>query len=389
VTDTHVGHRFGTVTLHAGAAGTVTIDWTAVAANTRLLADRARGELMAVVKADGFGHGSVEVATAALANGATRLGVTCLAEALPLRDAGLTAPILSWLDGPGADFSAAVNHDIELAVPDRAHLDAIARQAAGVRVHLHLDIGLARDGAAPADWPDLCRAAHRLERQGVLRVVGLMGHLPCADDPAHPSNAVGRARFDRGVQIARAAGLRPVHRHLAATAATLVDPLSHHTMSRVGAGLVGIDPSGTTRLRPAMSLSAPLAQMRRVSAGTAVGYGHTWSAPGRTTLGLVPLGYADGLPRLASGRAQVFVRGRRRPVVGRVSMDSLAIDLGDDPVDPGETATIFGPGDHGEPTVADWARWGQTIEHEIVVGVGGRARRTPSAPGRVRIVDLR
>lgn len=241
------------------AAGTVTIDWAAVAANTRLLAERARGELMAVVKADGFGHGSVEVATVGLANGATRLGVTCLAEALPLRDAGLTAPILSWLDGPGAGFSAAVNHDIELAVPDRAHLEAIARQAAGARVHLHLDVGLARDGAATADWPDLCRAAHRLQRQGVLRVVGVMGHLACADDPAHPSNAVGRARFNWGVQTARAAGLRPAYRHLAATAATLVDPLSHHTMSRVGAGLVGIDPSGTTRLWPAMTLTAPLA----------------------------------------------------------------------------------------------------------------------------------
>jgi alanine racemase len=377
------------VTLRAPAAGTVTIDWAAIAANTRLLADRARGELMAVVKADGFGHGSVEVANAALAAGATRLGVTCLAEALPLREASLTAPILSWLDGPGAQFSAAVNYDIELAVPDRAHLDAIARQAAGVRVHLHLDVGLARDGAAPADWPELCRAAGRLERQGVLRVVGVMGHLACADDPAHPSNALGRARFNWGVQIARAGGLRPAHRHLAATAATLVDPLSHHTMSRVGAGLVGIDPSGTTRLRPAMTLTAPLAQVRRVCAGTAVGYGHTWSAPHRTTLGLVPLGYADGLPRLASGRAEVFVRGRRRPVVGRVSMDSLVVDLGDEPVVPGEAATVFGPGDHGEPTVADWARWGQTIEHEIVVAVGARAFRRPSAAGRVRITDLR
>jgi alanine racemase len=377
------------VTLRAPAAGTVTIDWVAIAANTRLLADRARGELMAVVKADGFGHGSVEVANAALAAGATRLGVTCLAEALPLREASLTAPILSWLDGPGAQFSAAVNYDIELAVPDRAHLDAIARQAAGVRVHLHLDVGLARDGAAPADWPELCRAAGRLERQGVLRVVGVMGHLACADDPAHPSNALGRARFNWGVQIARAGGLRPAHRHLAATAATLVDPLSHHTMSRVGAGLVGIDPSGTTRLRPAMTLTAPLAQVRRVCAGTAVGYGHTWSAPHRTTLGLVPLGYADGLPRLASGRAEVFVRGRRRPVVGRVSMDSLVVDLGDEPVVPGEAATVFGPGDHGEPTVADWARWGQTIEHEIVVAVGARAFRRPSAAGRVRITDLR
>src|SRR4029453_6795041 len=132
-----------------------------------------------------------------------------------------------------------------------------------------------------------------------------------------------------------------------------------------------------------------LAQVRRVCAGTAVGYGHTWSAPHRTTLGLVPLGYAGGLPRRASGRAEVFVRGRRRPVVGRVSMDSLVVDLGDEPVVPGEAATVFGPGDHGEPTVADWARWGQTIEHEIVVAVGARAFRRPSAAGRVRITDLR
>ena len=380
--------RVGTLTLDAPSAGTVTIDWAAVAANTRLLADRARGELMAVVKADGFGHGSVEVARVALANGATRLGVTCLAEALPLRQAGLVAPILSWLDDAGAQFSAAVDHEVELAVPDHAHLEAIARQAAGARIHLHLDVGLARDGAAADDWPDLCRAAHRLERQGVLRTVGVMGHLPCADDPPHPSNALGRARFNWGVQIALAAGLRPLHRHLAATAATLVDPLAHHTMSRVGAGLVGIDPSGTTRLRPAMTLTAPLAQVRRVCAGTGVGYGHTWCAPRPTTLGLVPLGYADGLPRVVSGRAEVFVCGRRCRVVGRVSMDSLVIDLGDEPVLPGETAPVFGPGDHGEPTVADWARWGQTIEHEIVVAVGSRAHRRPSTTGRVRIEDI-
>ncbi|MCW2812577.1 MAG: alanine racemase, partial [Nocardioides sp.] len=238
------------------------------------------------------------------------------------------------------------------------------------------DTGMARDGASPAEWPALCRAARQAERDGVLRVVGVMGHLGCADVPADPANAAGRTTFAWGVQVARAAGLRPPLRHLAASAATLTDPASLHTMTRVGAGLVGIDPSGTTPLSPALTLTAPVIGTRRVAADTSVGYGHDWRAERPTTLALLPLGYADGLPRSVGGRAEVWLAGRRRPVVGRVSMDQVVVDLGDDAVLPGALATVFGPGRHGEPTVAEWAAWAGTIEHEIVTGIGARVARS-------------
>jgi len=357
------------------------IDLDAVARNTRLLADRAAGELMAVVKADGFGHGAVDVARTALANGATRLGVTTLGEAWPLRDAGLAVPLLSWLNPVDADYATAVERDIDLAVPSLEHLAAVSAAPGRGRVHLHVDTGLARDGADPAGWGALCRAARRAEQRGELEVVGVMGHLACADTPDDESNALGRTRFAWALETARAAGLRPRDRHLAATAATLTDPRSHHTMNRVGAGLVGIDPSGSTRLHPALTLTAPVVQVRRVRGGTPVGYGHTHRTAETTHLGLVPLGYADGLPRSASGRAEVQVRGVRRPVVGRISMDQLVVDLGARGVEPGEPVTVFGPGANGEPTVAEWAAWADTIEHEIVTGIGTRVeRRTRAVP---------
>lgn len=352
------------------------VDPAAIAANTRLLAQRATGELMAVVKADGFGHGALTVARTALANGASGLGVTSIDEALALRAECLRAPVLSWLNPVDADFGAAVVADVDLAVPSAAHLEAVLRTAPGARVHLHLDTGLARDGAEPTGWVRLCRTARRAEQAGRLTVVGVMGHLACADEPGHPANAGGRTRFAWGVETARAAGLRPAVRHLAATSATLTDPLSHHTTVRVGAGLVGIDPTGTTPLTWAMTLTAPVVSVRRVRAGTPVGYGHTWSAPRATTLALLPVGYADGLPRAASGRAEVLLRGRRRPVVGRVSMDQVVVDVGDEPVLAGETATVLGPGTAGEPTPADWAAWSDTLPHEVVTGFGPRIART-------------
>lgn len=357
------------------SAPQLVVDPAAIAANTRLLAARATGELMAVVKADGFGHGAVTVARTALANGATGLGVTSIAEGLTLREAGLRAPVLSWLNPVDADFATAVAADLDLAVPSAAHLDAVVRTAPGARVHLHLDTGLARDGAEPTSWARLCRTARRAEQAGLLTVVGVMGHLACADEPGHPANATGRTRFAWGLETARATGLRPVVRHLAATAATLTDPRSHHTTVRVGAGLVGIDPSGSTELTWAMTLTAPVVSVRRVRAGTPVGYGHSWTTPRATTLALLPLGYADGLPRAASGRAEVLLRGRRCPVVGRVSMDQVVVDVGDEPVLAGETATVLGPGTAGEPTPADWAAWSDTLPHEVVTGFGPRITR--------------
>ena len=366
-----------------GAGPRLDIDLTAVGHNTRLLADRAGGELMAVVKADGFGHGAVDVARTALGNGATWLGVTSIDEALALRAAGLGAPLLSWLNPADADFGEAARSGIDLAVPSLEHLVAVSA-VGGARVHLHVDAGMARDGAEPSTWGRLCRAARRAELRGELEVVGVMGHLGCADDPTDECNALGRTRFAWALETARAAGLRPAHRHLAATSATLTDPRCHHTLSRVGAGLVGIDPSRTTRLRPAMTLTAPVVQVRRVRGGTPVGYGHAYRTAAATHLGLVPLGYADGLPRLATGRAEVMVRGHRRPVVGRISMDQLVGDLGDRPVGLGEVVTLFGPGGAGEPTVAEWATWADTIEHEIVTGIGARVPRSVRRPAHLR-----
>jgi alanine racemase len=364
----------------------LSVDLSAVAANTALIAARTTGELMAVVKADGFGHGAVDVARTALGHGASSLGVTSLSEAWPLREAGLEAPILSWLNPVDADFATAVVLRIDLAVPGLEHLAAVAAAPGRARVHLHLDTGMARDGAAPADWPRLCRAARLAERRGLVEVVGVMGHLGCADDPVDTCNARGRTRFAWGLEVARSCGLRPTHRHLAATASTLTDPLSHHTLSRVGAGLVGIDPSGTTELRSASTLSAPLVSVRRVRAGTQVGYGHTYVTEATTHLGLVPLGYADGLPRAASGRASLWLAGRRVPVVGRISMDQLVVDLGTTGAEVGDPATVFGPGDVGEPTVAEWAAWSDTLPHEIVTGIGSRVPRRTRPLARLRSV---
>lgn len=358
------------------AAALLTVDLEAVAANTRHFVGRSDAAIMAVVKADGFGHGAVEMARTALDNGAAWLGVTSIDEALQLRAAGLRAPTLSWLNAVDADWSAAVDAGIDLAVSSRQHLDAVGAAGGRARVHLQLDTGMARDGAEPSAWAELCRAARLAELAGRIDVAGVMGHLGCAAEAGDPCNALGRRRFAWGLQVARGLGLRPRWRHLAATASTLTDPRSHYDLCRIGAGLVGIDPSHTTRLHGAMTLSAPVVSVRRVRAGTLVGYGHTWTASAATCLALLPVGYADGLPRITSGRAEVQVRGRRRRLVGTISMDQAVLDLGDAPVPCGEPVTIFGPGDHGEPTVADWATWAGTIEHEIVTGIGRRVRRS-------------
>ncbi|MBU3866342.1 alanine racemase [Streptomyces sp. 4503] len=343
----------------------VTVDLSAIAENTRRLAARTGAALMAVVKADGFGHGAAAVARTALAHGADRLGVAIVEEALALRGAGLTAPVLSWLNAPHADLTLAIAADVEIAVPSEEHLraapSAALASAAPARIHLHADVGMARDGAAPAAWERLCAHAADLERAGRIRVVGVMGHLGCADLPDDPHTPQARRRFAQAAATAERHGLRPLHRHLAATAGLLTDPGTHHDLVRVGAGLYGIDPTATPTvpgpagLRWAMTLTAPVVSVRDVPAGTPVGYGHTFTTTRRTRLALLPLGYADGLPRLASGRAEVLLRGGRHPVAGRISMDQMVVDVGTAEVRPGDVATILGPGDADEPTPADWA----------------------------------
>jgi alanine racemase len=367
----------------------LTIDLDAVAANTRFFAARVTGELIAVVKADGYGHGAADVARTALANGATRLGVTSIGEALALRGVGIAAPIVSWLNhAGGADFQRAVDEDIDIAVPSIEHLDAVTATRGCARVHLHLDTGMARDGCEPTGWIGLCQRAREAERGGRISVVGVMGHLGDADDTGAASNRLGLALFEWGLDVARLSGLHPSIVHLAATSATLTLPGTRFTASRIGAGLVGIDLSRTATLKAPMTLTAPIVSVRAVAIGTAVGYGHDWVAPRSTHLGLVGLGYADGLPRSSSGKAEALVNGRRHAIVGRMSMDQFVIDLADSGAAVGDSVLVFGPGAAGEPTVEEWAEWSGTIEHEIVTrvgaGVGTRVRRsTIGGPSRV------
>jgi len=364
----------------------VQVDLDAVAANVQRLRSLSSGQLYAVVKSDGFGHGAVAIARTALANGATGLGVTSLAEAFELRDAGIIAPILSWLNPAETDFTPAILSGIDLAVPSLDHLQAVTRAAhtAGrpARVHLHLDVGMSRDGAPWQEWHRLFLTARGAVRAGLVEVVGMMGHLGCADRLGDPCTAPEIRRFTSGILAAQMAGLRPAVCHLAATAATLTEPSAAFGGSRCGAGLVGIDPTGSGALRRAMTLAAPVVGIRRVKAGTPVGYGHQHLTGRSTTLALLPLGYADGIPRAAVTHAEVQLRGRRYPLIGQVSMDQIVVDVGDTPIRLGDTATIFGPGTVGAPSAADWATWSGTIEHDIVAGIGRRINRihTSTAP---------
>lgn len=374
--------------MYAGAA--LRIDATAIAENTTRIAGLTDAAVMAVVKADGFGHGTA--ALAALDAGATWLGVTSIAEALPFRWRGVSAPILSWLNAPGADLDAALLHDIDLAVPSIAQLYAISaaavRTGRPARVHLHLDTGLARDGIDRAEWTTLCEHARLGEAAGRLEVVGVMSHLARADVPGDAETRRQVLLFRNAVRTARHRGLRPRFSHLAATAGAVSDDTTHFGMVRIGAGLYGIDPTHTlgtpsrpAALRGAMTLTAPVTAVREVDAGTGVGYGLRYRTDRRTRLALLPLGYADGIPRGLSADASVLLRGRRVPIAGTVSMDQLVLDVGDSGVEVGEIATVFGPGDVSEPTIREWAGWAQTIEHEIVTRIGPRvARETVGVP---------
>lgn len=359
----------------AAAGPELRVDQHAIAANVRLAATTSGAAVMAVVKANGFGGGAEAVARIALGAGATWLGTATLGEAVALRRSGLAAPLLCWLLPVDAAWESALRLRIDVALASLQHLDAVASAAArtGIRarVHLHADTGMARDGAPPESWAPLCAAAARAERGGLVEVVGVMGHLPRADEPTDPSNAIGRRRFTDAVAGAHAAGLRPAIRHLAATEAALRLPSCGFDLVRLGAGLVGIGPG----LTPALTLTAPVILTRRVPAGTPVGYGHDATTTRETVLALLPVGYADGLPRRLDGGAGVQLAGRRCPVLGRVSMDQLVVDAGPEGVEVGTTAVVFGRGDDGAPTAADWARWAGTIEHEIVTGIGTRVAR--------------
>jgi alanine racemase len=364
----------------------VLIDLDAVRHNVGILAGCAAASgaaTMAVVKADGYGHGAVDVAVAALQAGASALGVCSIDEALALRHGGIDAQVLAWLHAPGEDFAAGVAAGVDLGVYSTGQLHTVAAAAAATgrdaRVHLKVDTGLTRGGAARDQWPGLVRAA--AATRGV-EVVAVWSHLAHADDPEHPVIEQQVRHFDEAYQVARDAGLRPL-RHLANSAATLTRPDLHYDLVRPGVAVYGLSPVPGVgyHLLPAMTLRSQVAMVKRVPAGEGVSYGHVWHADRETTLALVPAGYADGVPRLLTGRLDVWLAGRRRPVVGRVCMDQVMVDCGDDPVAEGAEVVFFGSGETGAPTAAEWADKLGTIHYEVVAGMV-RPRLTRTVRGR-------
>ncbi|MFF3452964.1 alanine racemase [Streptomyces sp. NPDC002730] len=364
------------------------IDLAALRANVRALRARApRAALMAVVKSDAYGHGMVPCARAALEAGATWLGTATPHEALALRAAGIQGRVMCWLWTPGDPWREGVEADLDMSVSGLwalREVTAAAREAGRTaRIQLKADTGLGRNGCQPADWPELVAAALAAEAEGTVKVTGLWSHFACADEPGHPSIAAQLDVFREVVAYAEKAGIEPEVRHMANSPATLTVPEAHFDLVRTGIAMYGVSPSpelGTPAdlgLRPVMTLAASVALVKQVPAGHGVSYGHHYVTTCETTLGLIPLGYADGIPRHASGRGPVLVGGEWHRVAGRVAMDQFVVDLGPDggSVAEGAQALLFGPGDRGEPTAEDWAEAADTIAYEIVTRIGTRVPR--------------
>jgi alanine racemase len=361
------------------------IDLAAIERNVARLREVAgTRSLMAVVKANGYGHGSVAVARAAIRGGADWLGVVDIAEALELRRAGIDAPLLTWIHATDPDFGSAIAARIDIGVSSLAQLRRAA-EAAGARspamVHVKVDTGLGRNGAGRDDWTELFAAAAELSSTGRIQVRGVFSHLANAGDE---EDAAQVAAFEDALARAAAVGVRPGLRHLASTAAALRVPGSRFDMVRVGIGIYGLSPfddasSADLGLTPALTLVGGVVAVKRVPGGTGVSYGYSYRTRGETTLALVSLGYADGIPRLASNRAPVSINGKRYTVSGRIAMDQFVVDLGADDCEVGDEVVLFGDPATGVPSADEWATAAETINYEIVTRLGGRiVRRYPT-----------
>ncbi|EWC96302.1 alanine racemase [Actinomyces sp. ICM54] len=390
------------------------VDLAAIRHNLGVLRAAAPGALqLATVKANAYGHGLLPVARAALDGGADWLGVAQLAEAFTLRrgldEAGIAradAPILAWISTSASDFAAAIEADIDLSVSWTwvlADICAAAREAGRpARVHVKIDTGMSRAGSTLADLPALASALRMAADDGLVDVVGAWSHMSRADDPSEAGNASTASHvriFEEGLSILADAGITPRIRHLSATSGILWHPEAHYDMVRAGIGLYGLSPdpavatSEQLGLIPALELRAPLTSVKVIEEGTPASYGGTWVAPTRRWIGLVPLGYGDGILRAASNRARVVVHTAsgpfNAPLIGRVCMDQFMVDLGpaegspgtptarsgQAPAVPGDIATLFGSGIGGEALADDWAQAAGTINYEIVTHLGAHIPR--------------
>jgi alanine racemase len=352
------------------------IDLTAIAANVKKLKTTSSSELMAVVKADAYGHGLVPVAKAALNAGASWLGVALVEEAHSLRAAGVTAPILAWLVSPGSDYAAAIDANIDLAVPSLDIFKEIVATGKRARIHIEVDTGMTRGGFLE-EWSEFLKSEF-----SKVEVVGVFSHFARADEVSEKQNQDQLANFNNAIADLVAVGVTPKLKHLANSAATLTNQSAAFDLVRTGIAMYGLTPDlenlGTSKslgLLAAMQVRAKLHLVKKVPANSPVGYGATESTSRDTVLGVVAMGYADGVPRVAKA-AGVFFAGKRCPIIGRVSMDQFVVDLGPETTaKAGDYVVIFNNGAAGEFTAEDWGVASGSINYEMTTRIGPRVPR--------------
>jgi alanine racemase len=375
-----------TQTQVSGPGAEALVDLGAIAHNVRVLREHAgSAQVMAVVKADAYGHGAVQAGRAAVAAGAAALGVATIDEAVALRSGGITAPVLAWLHPPGTDFAPALTADVQVAVSSARQvaelLDAVERTGRTAEVTIKVDTGLNRNGVSLSDFPAVLTELQRAVAADAIRLRGIMSHLANGDVPDDPLNDIQAQRFTDVIAEARRRGIEFEVAHLSNSPSAMTRPDLGFDMVRPGIAVYGLSPipeRGDMGLRPAMTLKCAVTMVKPVKAGDGVSYGHTWIAERDTNLALLPIGYADGLYRPLGGRIDVLINGRLRRSVGRVCMDQFVVDLGPGTPDAaeGDEAILFGPGTSGEPTAQDWADLLGTIHYEVVTSPRGRVVRT-------------
>ena len=370
----------------------VLIDLGAIRENIKYLMAKSGKPALAVVKADGYGHGLLPVAKSALSAGASWLGVALLEEARALRQGGISAPIISWLTPITDDFESAINEDIDIAIPSLAHLEVITNAARSLgkcaRVHLEVDTGMSRGGALN-EWSELVSEAKNYQDSGLIKVIGIWSHFARADEIGHEFNKKQLENFKSAVAEAESVGITPEIIHLSNSAATINDADSHFDLLRLGIAIYGLSPdvshmgsSEKLNLKPAMSIRARIHLVKDIPAGSQVGYGGSAITKVDTKLGVIAMGYSDGIPRNANSDAGVLVGNKRAPIIGRVSMDQFVVDLGrDSSAKAGDWAYIIGsnPSDSytsaSSYTADSWASASATINYEIVTRIAARVKR--------------
>jgi alanine racemase len=362
------------------------INLSAITQNFKSIKSRTTADVLAVVKADAYGHGLIPVSKALEEAGADWFGTALLEEAINLRKAGILKPIISWLTPLGEDFKSAIDLDIDLGIPSIDLLDEVIKAASltgkTARIHLEIDTGMSRGGVL-SEWDQLIKSVLVGVNLKQLKVIGIWSHFARADEPDELMNQEQLSLFEEKVNQAKAAGIDAQFIHIANSAALFTNKSTHKNIIRSGIALFGLSPdvktigdSSSLGLKPAMKLKAKLNLVKEVKAGSSVGYGGTAVLKSDTKLGVVALGYADGIPRNTNNLAGVFVDKKRAPIIGRVSMDQFVVDLGvTSTAKTGDEVIVFGDGSSGEYTVDEWAKAANTINYEIITRIGPRVPR--------------